>query len=42
MSMYVTEKKYTDGNREAELFKMMESGCLISDGSLFELLESLE
>ncbi|MFK7806358.1 MAG: DUF6495 family protein [Saprospiraceae bacterium] len=41
MSMYVTEKKYKDNKREAELFKMMESGCLISDGSLFGLLESL-
>ncbi len=41
LSMYVTEKKYKDENREMELFKMMESGCLISDGSLFKLLESL-
>ena len=42
LSMYLTEKEYHQSNREAELFTMMESGCLISDGALFGLLESLE
>ncbi|MFT4664434.1 MAG: hypothetical protein ACI8YQ_000573 [Polaribacter sp.] len=41
LSIYVTEKKYKDDKREMELFTMMESGCLISDGSLFKLLESI-
>jgi len=41
LSSYVTEKKYKDDKREMELFSMMESGCLISDGTLFKLLESL-
>jgi cag pathogenicity island protein 24 len=41
LSMYVTEKNYGK-EREQELFEMMESGCLISDGLLFNLLSDLE
>ncbi len=37
---YVTEKEYAK-TRELELFDMMESGCLIGDGALFDLLRSL-
>jgi Family of unknown function (DUF6495) len=40
LSIYKNEKKYTP-NREQELFKMMESGCRISDGYLFNILEKL-
>jgi hypothetical protein len=40
LSIYRTEKTF-DGNREQELFKMMETGCLISDNQLFDLLEKL-
>jgi cag pathogenicity island protein 24 len=41
LSMYVTEKNYGK-EREQELFEMMESGCLISDGMLFNLLAEME
>lgn len=40
LSMYASEKKYT-AERTKELFGMMEAGCLISDGTLFNLLSSL-
>lgn len=40
LSIYRNEKTY-DGNREQELFKMMETGSLISDSQLFDLLEKL-
>jgi Family of unknown function (DUF6495) len=40
LSIYRSEKKYT-GNREQELFKMMETGCLITDEHLFGMLEKL-
>lgn len=40
LSIYRNEKKYTP-NREQELFKMMETGCRISDGYLFNILEKL-
>lgn len=40
LSIYRSEKKYV-GNREQELFKMMETGCLITDGLLFGMLEKL-
>lgn len=40
LSIYRTEKKY-DTNREQELFNMMESGSLITDNQLFDLLEKL-
>ena len=39
LKLYRAEKKYS-GDREKELFGMMESGCLISkDGQLYKLLE---
>lgn len=42
VSLYSAEKAY-NGKREAELYKMMESGCLISkDGAIFKLLSSLK
>lgn len=40
LSIYRNEKTY-DGNREQEVFKMMETGSLISDSQLFDLLEKL-
>ncbi len=40
LSIYRNEKKYAE-NRERELFKMMESGCRISDGYLFNILDTL-
>ena len=40
VSIYRHEKKY-QGNREEELFKMMETGCRITDGHLFGILEKL-
>lgn len=42
IQIYTAEKNY-NGNREKELFQMMESGCLISkDGYLFKTLEQLK
>lgn len=40
LSIYHSEKKYPN-NREQELFRMMEAGCLITDGHLFGILEKL-
>ncbi|MEO1515793.1 MAG: DUF6495 family protein [Bacteroidota bacterium] len=40
LKVYQAQKAY-NGSREDELFKMMEHGCLISDGSLFQLIRSL-
>lgn len=40
LSIYSIEKKY-DVNREQELFHMIESGSLITDNQLFDLLEKL-
>jgi hypothetical protein len=40
LSIYKNEKKYSQ-NREQELFKMMETGCRISDGYLYNILEKL-
>ncbi len=40
LSVYSAEKTYNK-DREMELFGMMESGCLISDGALFETLKGL-
>lgn len=37
LELYTTEKKYK-GNRERELFDMLEWGCEISDGSLYKKL----
>lgn len=41
LKMYQAEKNYK-GNRELELFNMMESGCLISKGELYMMLRSLK
>jgi hypothetical protein len=42
IQIYTAEKGYND-NREAELFQMLESGCLISkDGHLFKTLQKLK
>jgi hypothetical protein len=38
--IYRAEKKYTRG-REREIFELMENGCRISDGHLFELLNTI-
>lgn len=40
LSIYSQEKGYKD-NREQELFKMIENGCMITDGKLFNILEKL-
>ena len=42
LQIYTAEKVY-NGDREKELFQMMESGCLISkDGYLFKTLSTLK
>ncbi len=42
LQIYTAEKEY-NGEREKELFQMMESGCLISkDGYLFKTLSTLK
>ncbi len=40
VKIYSAEKTYK-GEREQELFRMMENGCLISDGTLFNTLKGL-
>ncbi|MEM9920306.1 MAG: DUF6495 family protein [Bacteroidota bacterium] len=40
LQVYRAEKTY-NGDREMELFQMMEQGCRISDGSLFEVIRDL-
>ena len=40
VKMYRAEKKYTRG-REREIFELMENGCRVSDGVLFERLSTL-
>lgn len=41
LKLYSAEKAYTNGARAQELFKMMEEGCLIADGRLFQTIEAL-
>lgn len=41
LKIYSAEKPYKP-NRKAELFKMMENGCLIANGMLFKTLEDLK
>jgi len=41
LKLYRAEKLYKE-NRELELFKMMEGGCLIADGDMFEMLSGLK
>ena len=40
VSFFKTEKKYAEV-REIEIFKMIESGCRITDGYLFDVLQKL-
>jgi hypothetical protein len=40
LSIYKNEKKYKP-DREQELFRMLESGCQITDGHLFGIFEKL-
>lgn len=40
LKLYQAEKQFS-GQREMELFEMMENGCLISKGELFYTLEQL-
>lgn len=40
LKLYQAEKAYK-GNREKELFAMLEAGCVISNGELFSILEGL-
>ena len=41
LKLYQAEKPYK-GNREKELFAMLEAGCVISNGELFTILEGLK
>ena len=41
LQLYQAEKSYNK-DREMEIFEMMESGCLISKGELFGMLEGLK
>jgi hypothetical protein len=41
LSIYKQEKKYKP-NREQELFRMLETGCQITDGHLFGIFEKLQ
>jgi len=41
LKLYQAEKPYK-GNREKELFAMLEAGCVISNGELFAILEGLK
>lgn len=41
IQVFTAEKKYKP-ERKAELFRMMENGCLISKGHLFSVLKSLQ
>lgn len=42
VKMYSMEKTYKEGDRKQELFKMMENGCLIADGKLYQLLAGMK
>lgn len=42
LKVYTAEKAYKDNDRKAEIFRMIESGCLISrDGAMFKNLKAL-
>jgi len=41
LKIYQAEKQFS-GQRDMELFEMMENGCLISEGELFHTLEQLK
>ena len=38
IKMYSAEKGYKNSDRSQELFKMMQDGCLISDGKLYKTM----
>lgn len=40
VSVFKTEKKYAE-TREVEIFKMIESGCRITDNYLYEMLQKI-
>ena len=41
IKMYSAEKAYKNNDRSKELFNMMQSGCLISKGELFETMSGM-
>ena len=41
LQIYRAEKAYAK-SREQELFDMMENGCLISKGEMYQLLDALK
>lgn len=41
IQFFSAEKKYK-GDRKMELYRMMENGCLISKGNLFQILHSVQ
>lgn len=41
IKMFSAEKKYKNNDRSTELFQMMEDGCLISDGKLYEMMKGM-
>ncbi|MEM6964252.1 MAG: DUF6495 family protein [Bacteroidota bacterium] len=42
LQLYNAQKKYKNGDRAQELFEMMQSGCLISDGKMYTTLKNLQ
>lgn len=41
IKMYSAEKAYKDNDRSKELFSMMQNGCLISKGELYETMTEM-
>jgi hypothetical protein len=41
IKMYSAEKAYKDNDRSKELFNMMQDGCLISKGELYETMSEM-
>lgn len=42
LQLYTASKGYKEGDREKEIFEMMQQGCLISKGELFNTLKNLQ
>lgn len=42
VKLYSGERAYRDNNRDQDIFLLMEQGALITDGSMFKLLEGLK
>lgn len=42
LQLYNAQKKYKNDDRAKELFEMMQNGCLISDGKMYETLKNLQ